>query len=416
MIPRDAEAPFNKPSTDLIVRSADKVDFHVNQLVLALSSPYFEKQLDKLQPVIGSDTSTSGHGVTDKPITDVPEDAHIIGHAALLLSHRQAAIGEAGRYVVLRSCDGINFHVHKSVLSIASPLFRDMLNIPKPGIIEVAEDAQTLNFVLRCIYPIPVAKPKLRANDIYLVLIAAIIYDIKDAINAVVAALLALIDRDAFQAFVLAVRCYLELFCGPAARRLLEIPVTRVLAPKLLQYISARTYRKLLQYHQKCGKAASAVAGSRGWFSDYLGVVSEHRPCDCFVPDEQGSGWFAHQEVWDYLKKAEETLLHSPLSASVISPPKPFDVSCENRGGDSREKDRNSEILVSDVRGFASVFSMYNSRGSIGSTYAFEASLTKKVEIYPIITSVGLNRLRWLARVIQKFTVHSPDCDAHSPS
>ncbi|TFY74281.1 hypothetical protein EWM64_g9731 [Hericium alpestre] len=329
MIPRDAEAPFNKPSTDVIVRSADKVDFHVNQLVLTLASSYFEKQLNNLQPVTNSDKSTSSCAVTDRPILDVPEDALIIDFMLRCcypitrpplekLEDVRAVLDAAQKYdmavvtrfaeealglfepkcpldvlaislrcdlysafsgalsnimdlpsflsletkeldsmsglqyhvlvqayerhanfpdcqyniptldifeklvvlhfkseadapfddknadVVLRSCDGINFHVHKNILSIASPFFKDTLNIPQPKIIEVAEDAQTLDFLLRCIYPVPVEKPKLKANDIYFVLRAAIRCDIKDAINAALDTLLALIDTDAFQAFVLA--------------------------------------------------------------------------------------------------------------------------------------------------------------------------------------------------------------------
>ena len=59
-----------------------------------------------------------------------------------------------------------DFRVHKLVLSLASPVFRDMFSIPQPTptsgtsrteveIIDVMDPPQALEFVLRLIYPMP---------------------------------------------------------------------------------------------------------------------------------------------------------------------------------------------------------------------------------------------------------------------
>ena len=67
--------------------------------------------------------------------------------------------------VVLRSVDGRDFHVHKSILSIASPVFRNMFTFPQPPspkpssipVVNVSEAGNVLGVFLRCLYP--VSKP-----------------------------------------------------------------------------------------------------------------------------------------------------------------------------------------------------------------------------------------------------------------
>jgi len=65
--------------------------------------------------------------------------------------------------VILRSADGQEFRVHKTILSIASPVFRDMFTIPQPPspepslapVIDMCEAGNVLDVFLRCIYPVP---------------------------------------------------------------------------------------------------------------------------------------------------------------------------------------------------------------------------------------------------------------------
>ncbi|KAF8334638.1 uncharacterized protein EI90DRAFT_2847515, partial [Cantharellus anzutake] len=59
--------------------------------------------------------------------------------------------------VILRSTDGVEFRVHKYILSISSPFFSSMFTLPQTSgetqTIEIAEDAKTLDALLRFIYP-----------------------------------------------------------------------------------------------------------------------------------------------------------------------------------------------------------------------------------------------------------------------
>jgi len=67
--------------------------------------------------------------------------------------------------LILRSTDCKEFRVHRCILSIASPVFRDMLALPQPHDpdhklphVDLPETATTLDILLRYIYPIPSPK------------------------------------------------------------------------------------------------------------------------------------------------------------------------------------------------------------------------------------------------------------------
>lgn len=93
--------------------------------------------------------------------------------------------------VILRSCDLVDFRVHRGILTESSPFFSDMFELPQPAhaeptcateaarappVVDMAGDAETLDALLRLLYPIvkpPLEDPKLLA----LVLKAAHKYD-----------------------------------------------------------------------------------------------------------------------------------------------------------------------------------------------------------------------------------------------
>jgi len=67
--------------------------------------------------------------------------------------------------VILRSSDGVNFKVHRLVLSLASPFFRDLFTLPQTSsnttvadclpVIPMSEAASLLSDLLQFIYPFP---------------------------------------------------------------------------------------------------------------------------------------------------------------------------------------------------------------------------------------------------------------------
>ena len=67
--------------------------------------------------------------------------------------------------LILRSTNSKEFRVHRCILSIASPVFRNMLTFPQPHDpdhqlphVDLPETTTTLNILLRYIYPIPSPK------------------------------------------------------------------------------------------------------------------------------------------------------------------------------------------------------------------------------------------------------------------
>ncbi|KZT04851.1 uncharacterized protein LAESUDRAFT_760861 [Laetiporus sulphureus 93-53] len=64
--------------------------------------------------------------------------------------------------IILRSADGVDFYVHTVILGLASTVFEDMFSLSHPGtacrdqklpIVDITETSETLNCLLRLIYP-----------------------------------------------------------------------------------------------------------------------------------------------------------------------------------------------------------------------------------------------------------------------
>ena len=65
--------------------------------------------------------------------------------------------------IIVRSSDQVNFRVHKSVLAVSSPFFKDLLSLPQPPdaeivdglpVVPLPEDAGLLNSLISLLYPI----------------------------------------------------------------------------------------------------------------------------------------------------------------------------------------------------------------------------------------------------------------------
>src|SRR5580698_4248418 len=65
--------------------------------------------------------------------------------------------------IMVRSSDQANFLVHKSVLAMSSPFFKDLLSLPQPSdgelfdglpVVALPEDADLLNSLISLLYPI----------------------------------------------------------------------------------------------------------------------------------------------------------------------------------------------------------------------------------------------------------------------
>ena len=71
--------------------------------------------------------------------------------------------------LIIRSSDLVNFRVHKSVLAMMSPFFRDLLSLPQPSdseiidglpVVQLPEDAELLHSLVSMLYPVDPVIPK----------------------------------------------------------------------------------------------------------------------------------------------------------------------------------------------------------------------------------------------------------------
>lgn len=70
--------------------------------------------------------------------------------------------------LIIRSSDFVDFRVHKQVLAMASPVFKDLLSLPQPPdsesddglpVVNLFEDSELLHSLISIIYPVPVEIP-----------------------------------------------------------------------------------------------------------------------------------------------------------------------------------------------------------------------------------------------------------------
>ncbi len=69
---------------------------------------------------------------------------------------------------MIRSSDSVDFRVNKSVLAMASPVFRDMLSLPQTDsesvdgipVVQLDEDSELLNTLISILYPVSTVVPK----------------------------------------------------------------------------------------------------------------------------------------------------------------------------------------------------------------------------------------------------------------
>lgn len=72
---REAETPFNQPTADFIIRSADHMDFRVHKAVLSLATPVFETMFSLPKTRSGSSSQEKKDGL---PVITLPEPSVVL--------------------------------------------------------------------------------------------------------------------------------------------------------------------------------------------------------------------------------------------------------------------------------------------------------------------------------------------------
>ncbi|KAI6149640.1 hypothetical protein BKA82DRAFT_161490 [Pisolithus tinctorius] len=186
--------------------------------------------------------------------------------------------------VILRSSDNIDFRVFKLFLSLASPFFETLFDLPQPSeemstdveikdglpVVPVSEDSKTLDPLLRFCYPCTLADdPALEDfRDVINVLEAAKKYSL-DAIERTVCKSLfnpKILETNSLRCFSIACRARLQDECILAAKYTLREPLLPMWFEEI-KLITSTELLALLTYHRKCGTAVQALKNDFTWIT-----------------------------------------------------------------------------------------------------------------------------------------------------
>ena len=223
--------------------------------------------------------------------------------------------------VILRSSDHQNFHIHRIILSLASPVFGAMFSLPQPEeladgdqtasqksppVIDVMENSFTLDVLLRQCYP--VAKPFLEDLEcVEHVLAAALKYEMSVAIQAMSELLVSktIITENPLRVFFTACKYGLKREALTAAKASLRYDIDDVYLPDMEQ-VPTGYYFRLLKFR----KGIASQVCQR--------LECLHQDCANPVPD-RGCG---NPALWSdaFIANAKSFVQAVPHSQEIYSP------------------------------------------------------------------------------------------------
>ncbi|KAJ7573416.1 hypothetical protein C8J56DRAFT_982650 [Mycena floridula] len=158
------------------------------------------------------------------------------------------------------------FNIHKCILSIASPVFRDMFGMPQPASddalpeIPLQESAEVVDTILRFIYPVP--DPAIASLDALVpVLEAGLKYDLDCVVTPARKALISepFLKKEAIRVFAIAVRLELEAEENLAAKYTVHHQIIGGPFLEEFRHINAYSYHKLLGLHKVLGETVQST-------------------------------------------------------------------------------------------------------------------------------------------------------------
>lgn len=179
--------------------------------------------------------------------------------------------------IILRSSDNVDFRVHRSLLAHWSPHWASVLHSHRPDecswlgssdgvpIVGVDEDAATTSLLLRYIYP--GHDGALDFRGAFKVLPAARKYTIVPAIQHAKKVVADFAAKYPLRAYAVAEWLRMEAELRTAAEATLTLPLEDTYDP-ILEQMRAGPYARLLAYHRRCAKAATAPLDDLRWMVD----------------------------------------------------------------------------------------------------------------------------------------------------
>ncbi|KAJ6581662.1 hypothetical protein B0H19DRAFT_930117 [Mycena capillaripes] len=233
--------------------------------------------------------------------------------------------------VICRSLpDNIDFRVHKSFLSVASPFFKDMFSLPQSEdtdlqVVPFQEDKETLGTLLRMCYPhwtLLDCQPLFSTIERVLAVFTAARKYAMDGVEREVRAVLVdphFVEPEPLRVFALAVKHLLYDEAKVCARYTLRLPVLGMDYTSELQHITAEAYYRLQEYHVRCGVVAQGVGQDVRWITSETWVWFECSLCrgnTAMVMAGQRRKWVT--KWWaDFITEASTALRERPSASTV---------------------------------------------------------------------------------------------------
>jgi hypothetical protein len=166
--------------------------------------------------------------------------------------------------IIVRSSDQANFRVHKSLLAVSSPFFKDLLSLPQPSdselvdglpVVALPEDAELLNGLISLIYPITPVIPD-SYQKVFALLAVCQKYEMEEAQFNIRFAVKhgrfpAPVKAEGFSAYAIASRLGLVPEAEDAARLTLGQPMTFESLGEGLRSFTMQALRDLICYRSK---------------------------------------------------------------------------------------------------------------------------------------------------------------------
>ncbi|KAF9233458.1 hypothetical protein BU15DRAFT_66561 [Melanogaster broomeanus] len=239
--------------------------------------------------------------------------------------------------IILRASDNIDFRVFKLFLSLASPFFESLFDIPQPieaseeqeikdglAVIPVSEDSKTLEILPRFCYPCTLAEdPNLeQLKDVTDVLEAAQKYSI-DAIERKVCQAVSnpkILEVEPLRCFAIAHHGQLRDETLLAAKYTLRRPLIPTWFEEI-ELLSAADLLALLTYHQRCGNAVAHYEseGACSWLSGRM-PDGFRTTCGCPRSHVPRYSLFINQtpQWWDdFMEETFLALRDKPCKATI---------------------------------------------------------------------------------------------------
>ncbi|KAI0365022.1 hypothetical protein BV20DRAFT_1056765 [Pilatotrama ljubarskyi] len=263
--------------------------------------------------------------------------------------YRDPSVGD----LIIRTSDGVDFHVHRRRVADASSVFSDMFTHPQPAadeakagskpVVEVSERSGVWSKLLPIIYV--AEEPYLTLEDVRDLLEAGRKYKMPGTRSRMKTHLLRpeFLEAQPYPVYALAVTAGLEDVARVAARRTLRVasPGTAAQGFILPTDAAGRAMYKLMEYRAAaCLRAVDAVKinsqsitqpleyGSlpRWMFFDDPGVLGRMQPCDsslCSPPVQSKSETYHYRpQPWKiraawlhYMRSLEKSVEHNPSGA-----------------------------------------------------------------------------------------------------